>query len=87
MFATKLDMFSIGTITIPIHNEPIPIIDCVLNIVTIKLVLKQLVKSIDLLVVKLAIPPNIVKYHLLETFFHAKVGEMIIDETHARERV
>jgi hypothetical protein len=44
MFATKLDMFSIGTITIPIHNEPIPIIDCVLNIVTIKLVLKQLVK-------------------------------------------
>jgi len=61
MFATKLDMFSIGTMTIPIHNEPIPIIDCVPNIVTIKLVLKQLVQSIDLLVVKLVIPPNIVK--------------------------
>jgi hypothetical protein len=30
---------------------------------------------------KLTIPPNIVKQHLHETFFHQEVGEMIVDET------
>jgi hypothetical protein len=26
-------------------------------------------------------PLDIIKQHLLETFFHPKVGEMIVDET------
>jgi hypothetical protein len=36
---------------------------------------------VGVLVIKLAIPPNIVKQHLLETFFDQEVKEMIIDET------
>ncbi len=39
------------------------------------------------LVVNLAIPPDVVKQHLPKTFFHLEVGEMIIDETFVRERV
>jgi hypothetical protein len=30
-------------------------------------------------------PPNTIKQHLLETFFHPEVGEMITDETLVRE--
>jgi hypothetical protein len=55
------------------------------NIVIAKLVLKQPIKPIDVLVVKLIIPPNIVKQHLPKNFFHLEVGEMIINETHVRE--
>jgi len=36
---------------------------------------------IEVLVVKLTMPPNIVKQHLLEIFFHPKVKEMIVDVT------
>jgi len=36
---------------------------------------------VGVLVVKLVIPLDIVKQHLLESFFHLKVGKMIIDET------
>ncbi len=46
---------------------------------------KQLIESICVLVVNLTIPPNIIKQHLLETFFHPEVGEMIIDETPIRK--
>jgi hypothetical protein len=37
--------------------------------------------------VKLTIPPNIVKQHLLEIFFHVEVKQMIVDETLAQEQV
>ncbi len=40
---------------------------------------------IGVLIVKVATPPNIVKQHLLETFFHLEVGEMIVDETPTQE--
>jgi hypothetical protein len=46
--------------------------------------LKQPIVPVDVLILKLIIPPNIVK-HLLETFFHPKVGEMIVDETPLQE--
>jgi hypothetical protein len=42
---------------------------------------KQHVELICVLIVNLVIPLDIVKQHLPETFFHPKVGEMIIDET------
>jgi len=45
------------------------------------LVPKELVESVCVLTINLAIPPNIIKQHLPETFSHPKVGEMIIDET------
>jgi len=40
---------------------------------------------VGILAVKLAMPLNIIKQHLLETFFHPKVGEMIVDETPTRK--
>jgi hypothetical protein len=55
MFATKLDLFSIGTITIPIHIEPIPTTFCIPNIVITKPVLKQLVKSVGVLAMKVLV--------------------------------
>jgi hypothetical protein len=61
MFATKLDLFLIGTIEVPTHIElvfkPIHILD--LN--KTKLVPKQHVEHICVLAINLAIPPNIVK--------------------------
>ncbi len=81
MFATKLDLFSIGTIIVPTHIEPVPTTNYIPNTITIKSVLKQLVKLVGILDVKLTIPPNIVKEHLHEIFFHLEVGEMIVDET------
>jgi hypothetical protein len=80
MFAMKLYMFSIGTITIPTHIEPIPKPVNIPDIGITKLV-QKLVKTLGVLVIKLTIPPNIVKQHLPETFFHLEVGEMIVDET------
>jgi hypothetical protein len=56
MFAMELDMFSIGTITIPTHIEPIPTTYFIPNIVIAKLVLKH-VKYVGVLAVKLT-------YHL-----------------------
>jgi hypothetical protein len=55
MFATKLDMFSIGTITVPTHTEPIPK-HVLPNIIVAKPILKQPIIPIDVLVVK---------YHLI----------------------
>ncbi len=83
MFATKLDLFSIGTIAIPIHTKPVPTLICIPNTIITESVLKQHVKSVGVLAMKLAIQPNIIQQHLLETFFHPKVGKMIVDETHA----
>jgi nucleosome binding factor SPN SPT16 subunit len=48
---------------------------------------KTLVELVCVLHVNLVIPPNIVKQHLLETFFHLEVGEMMIDETFVWEQV
>ncbi len=42
---------------------------------------------LGVLAIKLPIPLNIVKQHLLETFFHLEVGKMIIDETPTQERI
>jgi hypothetical protein len=52
-----------------------------------KPILNQLIVPVDVLVVKLIIPPDIVKQHLPKAFFHLKVGEMIVDETLAREQI
>jgi hypothetical protein len=54
-------MFSIRTIAIPIHIEHVPKPVCIPNIIMAKPILKQLIVPIDVLVVKLAIPPDIVK--------------------------
>ncbi len=58
MLATKLDLFSIGTIVVPTHIEPIPKPICILDIIMVKPILKQHVVPIDVLAMKLAIPPN-----------------------------
>jgi hypothetical protein len=68
MFATKLNLFSIGTIVVPTHIEPIPKPIYIPNVIEAKLVLKQPITLVYVLVVKLAIPHDIVKQHLLETF-------------------
>jgi hypothetical protein len=83
MFATKLDMFSIRTIIIPIHIELVSKLVDIPDLSIAKSVPKQHVELVCVLIVNLTIPLNIVKQHLLETFFHPKVGEMIIYETHA----
>jgi hypothetical protein len=81
MFAIELDLFSIGTMIIPTHIEHVPKPIYIPYIVIIEPIPKQLVKLVGVLVVKLAIPPNIVQQHLHETFFHLEVRKMIFDET------
>jgi hypothetical protein len=81
MFATKLNLFSIITIVVTTHTEPIPKPICILDIIMAKPILKQHVIPLNVLNVKLIIPLDIVKQHLLETFFHLEVGEMVVDET------
>jgi hypothetical protein len=76
MFTTKLDLFSIGTIEVPTHTKPI----FIPNLSIIKPVPKC-VELVCVLVINLVISPNIIKQCLLETFFHPKVGEIIINET------
>jgi hypothetical protein len=39
------------------------------------------------LAINLAISPDTIKQHLLKTFFHPEVGEMIVDETRVEEQV
>ncbi len=51
MFTTKLNMFSIGTIAVPTHIEPIPKLTCIPNIGITKLVQKQPIKTIGILVI------------------------------------
>ncbi len=74
MFTTLLDLFSIGTIAIPTHIELIFKIVYILDICILKPIIKQHVEMICVLVINLIIPPNIIKQHLLETFFHPEVG-------------
>jgi hypothetical protein len=81
MFATELNMFSIGTIAVHTHTKPIPKLVYIPDIVIAEPVQNQHVKPVDVLVVKLVIPHDIVKQHLFETFFHLEVGEMIVNET------
>jgi hypothetical protein len=81
LFAIKLDLFSIGTIVVPIRIEPIFKIIYILDFNIAKLVPKQPIESVHILVINLVIPLDIIKQHLLKTFFHPKVGEMIIDKT------
>jgi hypothetical protein len=78
MFATKLDLFSIGTITILTHTKSICKSAYIPNLSIAKQVPKP-IEPICVLVVNLPIPLDIVKQHLLETFFHLELGEMIID--------
>ncbi len=81
MFAIELDLFSIGAIIVPTHVELVSKTICIQDLNIAKLVPKQHVQLVCVLVVNLAIPPNTIKQHLLETFFHLEIGEMIIDET------
>jgi hypothetical protein len=81
MFAKKLYLFSMGTITIPIHIKHVPTPIYIPDLGIVEPIQNQLIKLIDVLVGKLIIPPNTIKQHLLKTFFHSEVGEMIVDET------
>jgi hypothetical protein len=85
MFAIELDLFSIQIITLPIHIELILKPVCILNIIMAKPILKQPIVPIDVLAMKLAIPPDTIKQHLFETFLHPEVGEMIVNETPTHE--
>ncbi len=87
MVATKSNMFSIGIIRIPTHIELVSKVVCIPNIIMAKPILNQLIVPVDVLAVKLVIPPDIVKQHLPKAFFHLEVGEMIVDERLARERI
>jgi len=60
----------------PIHTPNLSIVDPIP---------KQLVESVCILIINLIIPPDIIKQHLPEIFFHRKVGEMIVDETLVQE--
>jgi hypothetical protein len=85
MFAIELDLFSIGTMTIPTHIKHVAKPIYIPYIVIIELIPKQFVKSIGVLVVKLVMPPNIVQQHLPKTFFCLEVRKMIFDETPAQK--
>ncbi len=87
MFAVKLNLFSIGTIIIPIHIELVSKLTYIPNLSISKLIPKQHVEPICVLVINLNIPLDTIKQHLFETFFHPEVEEMIIDETVAQERI
>jgi hypothetical protein len=60
MFAIKLDLFSIGTIIIPTHIELVFKLAYIPNLSISKLVPKQPIEPICVLIINLAIPPNIV---------------------------
>jgi hypothetical protein len=87
MFATKLDLFSIGTIKVPTHIKLISKPVHIPNLNIANLVLKKLVELVCVLVINLAIPLNIIKQHLPKMLFHLEVGEMIVDETFFQEQV
>jgi hypothetical protein len=86
MFATKLNLFSIITIVVTTHIEPIPKLVCILDIIMAKPILKHVI-PLNVLTMKLIIPLDIVKQHLPETFFHPEVGEMVVDETPIRKQI
>jgi hypothetical protein len=86
MFATKLDLFLIGTIIVPTHIEHVPKPICIQNIIMAKPILKHVI-PINVLAMKLVLPLDIVKQHLTKIFFHPKVGEMIVNETPAQKQI
>jgi hypothetical protein len=61
MFAIELYLFSIGTIAVLTHIEPIPTTNYIPNTIITKFVIKKPTKSIGVLAMKLVIPPNIIK--------------------------
>jgi hypothetical protein len=96
MFATKLGLFSIGTIIVPtliLLDQLVKLITSTsLNLVShvTKLVehvseppvLSNVpIKLVHVHPIKIAIPPDTFQQHLLKTFFQLEVGEMDIDET------
>jgi hypothetical protein len=81
MSAKELNMFSIGTIVVPIHIELVFKSTFIPYFSITKPVPKQPIELICGLAINLTIPPNIIKQRLLETFFHLEVGEMIINKT------
>jgi hypothetical protein len=87
MFVIKLDLFSIGTIIIPIHIELVSKLAHIPNLSISKSIPKQPIERVCVLIINLVIPLDTIKQHLPKTFFHPKVGEIIIDETLVRERV
>jgi hypothetical protein len=60
MFAIEVDLFSIETIAVPTHTKLVPKPVCILYIGIKELIQKQLVKTVGVLTIKLAIPPNTV---------------------------
>jgi hypothetical protein len=85
MFATKLDLFSIGTIEVSTHTKLVSKPIHTPNLNTTYPIPKQIVESVCVLIINLVIPLNTIKQHLPETFFHQKIGEMIVDETLVQE--
>jgi len=83
MFAIKLDLFSIRTITIPIRIKPNSKTMYILDLNITKPVPKQPIELICVLIINLTIPLDTIKQCLPKTFLHPEVGEMIIDETFA----
>ncbi len=66
MFATKLDLFSIGTIEVPTHTEVVSKPIHTPNLSITNPIPKQIVESICVLI----IPPNTIKQHLPKNNFH-----------------
>jgi hypothetical protein len=87
MFCHKLDLFSIGTIEVPTHTKLISKPIYILYLNTTKPIPKPPIELVCVILVNLDIPPDNVKQHLFETFFHPKVGEMIINETLAQAQI
>ncbi len=85
MFVTKLDLFSIGTIKVSTHIKLVSKPIHTPNLNTTYPIPKKIVESVCVLIINLVIPPNIIKQHLPKTFFHQKVGKMIVDETLVQE--
>jgi hypothetical protein len=87
MFAIELDLFSIGTIIIPIHTELVSKLAYIPNLSISKSIPKQHVERVYVLVINLAIPFDTINQRLPKTFFHPKVEEIIVDEMLVREQV
>ncbi len=85
MFATKLDLFSIGTIEVSTHTKLVSKPIHTPNLSIIDPIPKQLVESVCVLIINLFIPLDTIKQNLHEIFFYRKVGEMIVDETLVQE--
>jgi len=85
MFATKLDLFSIGTIEVSTHTKLVSKPIHTPNLNTTYPIPKQIVELVCVLIINLVIPLNTIKQHLLEKIFHQKIGEMIVDETLVQE--